>query len=306
MSAAPTPRRPMRTSQPDLRYTTERFRTTASGTTLCFQDFGDPANPLVLLIMGMGLTLDFWRDGFCAQLAARGFRVRRFDNRDVGRSTHFRGPTPSGLQFLRRRATPTYSLADMADDAAALTGPGGAHVVGVSLGSFIAQELAIGHPEKVRSLVSIMGRPGDGRSGRVARSMLWQFVRPPGRDPVEDLVKAFRRIGSDNRTAADDEDVRGTMRRALQRSTGDGSGGGRQLAAILGERDRTPLLRHLDIPALVIHGDRDRVVLPSGGRATAAAIPGAELDLVPGMGHDLSLANWGRVIDGVTRTASRS
>lgn len=289
--------------------TEERLLTTPSGVDLCFQELGDPDAPLVLLVMGMGLTLDFWRTDLCLAIAARGFRVVRFDNRDTGRSTHADGPVPSGLQVLRRRADPAYTLGDMADDAAALVralDPRGAHVVGVSLGAFVAQELAIRHPGLARSLVSVMGRPGDGRTGRAARTMLWQFLRPAGRDPVEDMVRAFRRIGSPGRTAEDDEDVRATMRRALARERGDGRGAGRQLAAVLAEEDRTAGLRALRIPALVMHGDRDRVVLPSGGRATAAAIPGAELDLVLGLGHDLPRWVWPRLVDGIARTAARS
>lgn len=289
--------------------TEERIVVTPSGVELCFQELGDADAPLVLLVMGMGLSLDFWREDLCRAIAAEGFRVVRFDNRDTGRSTHFTGPVPSGLDVLRRRAAPVYTLADMAGDAAALItalDPRGAHVTGVSLGAFVAQELAIRHPERVRSLVSIMGRPGDGRTGRVARSMLWQFVRPAGRDPVEDMVRAFRRIGSEGRTAEDDEDVRATMRRMLARDRGDGRGGGRQLAAVLAEEDRTPGLRRLTIPVTVLHGERDRVVLPSGGRATAAAVPGAELELVAGMGHDLPRWVWPRVVDAITRTAARS
>lgn len=279
---------------------------------LCYEELGDPGDPTVLLIMGLGLPMTWWRDDFCAGLAARGFRVVRFDNRDVGRSTCVPGPGVSALGFLRRRATPTYTLGDMADDAAGLIAqldPRGAHVVGVSLGAFIAQEVAIRHPGLTRSLVSIMGRPGDGRTGKVSRRMIPEFLRTGPRDPdgqIEHLVRTFRRIGSEGRTDADDEDVRTIMRRDARRSTDDGTGSGRQLAAILAERDRTDDLRRLTVPALVVHGERDRVVLPSGGRATAAAIPGAELLVVPRMGHDLPRWVWPRLIDGIARTAARA
>lgn len=279
---------------------------------LCFESFGDPADPLVVLVMGLGLPMTWWREDFCTDLAARGFRVVRFDNRDVGRSTQFRGSAPSALGFLLRRARTTYTLADMADDAAGLIAhldPRGAHVVGVSLGAFIAQEVAIRHPGSARSLVSIMGRPGDGRSGKVAWRARPGFFRPAPRDPdraIEHMVRVFRRIGARGRTEADDDDVRTLMRADARRDTGDGSGAGRQLAAILAERDRTADLRGLRLPALVIHGERDRVILPSGGRATAAAIDGAELLMLPGMGHDLPRHVWPQVIDGVVRTAARS
>ena len=276
---------------------------------LCYESIGDPEHPAVLLIMGLGLSMDWWRDDFCADLAARGFHVVRFDNRDVGRSTHVVGPGISAWQFLRRRADPVYTLGDMADDAAGLiahVAPGGAHVVGASLGAMVAQEVAIRHPDRTRSLVSIMGRPGDRRTGKVALRMIPEFLRPPSSDPVEGMVRSFHRIGSAGRTAQDDEDVRVTMRRSSRRETGDGSGGGRQLAACVGERDRTADLRALTLPALAFHGAIDKVIQPSGGRATAAAIPGAELVEIPGMGHDLPRWVWPLLIEAITRTAARA
>lgn len=290
----------------------ERVCDVGRGIRLAYEDLGDSDAPLVLLVMGLGLDLSWWRDDFCADLVGRGFRVVRFDNRDIGRSTHVSGPGVSALGFLRRRATPTYTLGDMADDAAGLImalDPAGAHVVGVSLGSFIAQEVAIRHPDLTRSLVSIMGRPGDGRTGKVSRRMIPEFLRRGPSDPggaVEHLVKSFHRIGSRGRTAEDDEDVRVVMRRSMAREEGDGTGSGRQLAAILAERDRTADLGALTMPALVVHGLHDRVVLPSGGRATAAAIPGAELLELPDMGHDLARWTWPAVLDGIERTARRA
>ena len=280
------------------------------GLTLCYESFGEPSDETVLLIMGLGLSMLYWRDEFCADLAARGYHVVRFDNRDVGRSSTVPGPGISGWQFLRRRAKPVYTIGDMADDAAGLLDAlriDSAHVVGVSLGSFIAQEVAIRHPARTRSLVSIMGRPGDGRTGRVARRMIPLFLRPAPRTAdaaVEDLVRAFRRIGSDGRTEADDADVREVTRRSMERESGNGSG--RQLAAAVAERDRTADLGRLDVPVLVLHGEKDRVILPCGGVATAAVIPGAELCLVPGMGHDLPRWVWPEVLAGIERTAARA
>ncbi len=294
---------------PDVVRTGEQMAA-VGGLSLCYESFGDADDEAVLLIMGLGLSMLYWRDDLCADLAASGYRVVRFDNRDVGRSSTVPGPGISGWQFVRRRARPVYSLADMADDAAGLLtalGIDAAHVVGVSLGSFIAQEVAIRHPGRTRSLVSIMGRPGDGRTGRVARRMIPLFLRRAPRTAeaaVEDLVRAFRRIGSDGRTEADDADVREVTRRSMQRETGNGSG--RQLAAAVAERDRTGDLRRLDLPVLVLHGEKDRVILPSGGIATAAAIPGAELRLVPGMGHDLPRWVWPEVLAGIERTAARA
>lgn len=149
-----------------------------------------------------------------------------------------------------------------------------------------------------------MGRPGDGRSGKVAKRMLVEFIRPLARDPVGGLVASFGRIGSTGRTSQDDMDVREAVRRSMNRGSGDDSG--RQLAAILTERDRRADLAELAMPVLVVHGDRDRIILPSGGRATAAAIPGAELLEITGMGHDLARWTWPQIIDGIERTARRA
>lgn len=280
---------------------------------LCVDELGDPSGPLVLLMMGMGLQLVWWRDDFCEELVRRGFRVVRYDHRDIGRSTPFRGKAPGTLALLMRSARPVYGLEDMADDAGALierlAPEDGAHIVGVSLGSFVAQSMAIRHRARVRSLVSIMGRVGDGMHGKVAWRARLEFMRQGPRDfegATEHLVKTFRRIGSEGRTEADDEDVRVAMRRSASRERGDGAGGGRQFAAVIAERDRTEGLFGLDMPTLVIHGLRDRVVLPSGGRATAAAIPHAELLEIEGMGHDLARWTWPQVIDGIERTAARA
>jgi pimeloyl-ACP methyl ester carboxylesterase len=277
---------------------------------LCYEvlDSGlEPDAPTAVLIMGLGLDLLWWRDDFCAELVRRGIRVVRFDNRDVGRSTRLDGRGPTTVQYFTRRAPTAYSLEDMADDTGALiseVAPQGAHVVGVSLGSMIAQATAVRHPEQVRSLVSIMGRPGDNRSGKMAKRMALEWIRPGPADAVEALVKTFRRIGSSGRTTADDDDVREIMARSAIR--GDDTGSGRQLAAIFDETDRTPGLRAFDRPALVIHGDRDRVILPSGGRATAAALRDSELLVLPGMGHDLARRLWPDVLDGIERTIRRA
>lgn len=291
---------------------TERLVDIGGGIELCVDELGDRTAPALLLMQGMGLGLVWWRDDLCAALVDRGFRVIRYDHRDVGRSTPQRGAIPGPMAILTRRSTPIYTLEDLADDAGRLIAalaPEGAHVAGVSLGSFVAQQTAIRHPDRVRSLTSIMGRPGDGRTGKVAWRMRPEFLRSGPRDPdgaAEHLVGTFRRIGSIDRTAEDDEDVRVAFRRSLARERGDGAGGGRQFAAVLAEADRTPGLRRLAMPALVVHGTRDRVIKPSGGRATAAAIPGAELLEIDGMGHDLPRWVWPPLIEGIVRTAGRA
>ena len=290
----------------------EAFADVGGGIRLCYEEHGAPGDPLVLLVMGLGLDLSWWKDDLVAQLVARGLRVVRFDNRDVGRSTRLEGPGVSALGFLRRRATPTYTLEEMGADAAGLVralepAGGGAHVVGASLGSLIAQAAAIGHPEEIRSLTSIMGRPGDGRTGKVARRMLLEFLRGAPSDPVEGIVRTFHRIGSDGRTAQDDEDTRHAFLAQARRERGaGGDGSGRQLAAILTEADRTSGLQGLRMPAFVLHGTRDRIILPTGGRATAAAILDAELLELPGMGHDLPRWVWPHLADGIARTVSRA
>lgn len=179
--------------------------------------------------MGLGLQLVCWRDDFCVELGSRGMRVVRFDNRDVGRSSRLVEPGASPMGFLRRRAPETYSLGDMADDTAGLIaelGPKGTHVVGASLGALIAQETAIRHPDQGRSLVSIMGRPGDGKSGQVAKRMPVEFLRPGPADPAETLVAAFGRIDSLHRTAQDEDDARLMAARMARRGDGDDSGRG--------------------------------------------------------------------------------
>lgn len=291
----------------------ERLIRVSDEVELCVDELGPGDGPLVLLMMGMGLQLVWWREDFCAELVNRGFRVVRYDHRDIGRSTPFHGSAPGAIGMLTRTAKPIYTLEDLADDAGRLIehlSPNeGAHVVGVSLGSFVAQATAIRHRARVRSLVSIMGRPGDGMFGKVSWRGRLEFLRQGPRDfdgSVEHLVKTFRRIGSEGRTAEDDEDVRVAMRRSAHRERGDGAGGGRQFAAVIAENDRTEGLFGLDMPALVIHGLRDRIVTPSGGRATAGAIPEAELLEIPKMGHDLARWTWPEVINGIERTASRS
>lgn len=288
---------------------TERFAQVGD-IELCYEEHGDPSDPTVLLVMGLGLQMVWWRDDLVRMLVDRGLHVVRFDNRDVGRSTVLSGPGVSALGFLRRRATPSYTLADMGDDTAGLarhvSPDGRAHVVGVSLGSFVAQEAAIRHPDTIRSLTSIMGRPGDGRTGKVAKRMFPLFLRSGPADPagaIEHMVRTFHTMGSRHRTAQDDEDVRTVMRRSLPRER-SGTGAGRQLAAVLAERDRTADLRRLEMPALVVHGTRDRIILSSGGRATAAAIPGAELVEIEDMGHDLPRWTWPRLVDGIVRTVA--
>lgn len=285
-----------------------------SGIELSYDTFGDPADPTVLLIMGLSGPLNWWSPEFCDLLVDAGFHVVRYDNRDIGRSTLLRGKGGKRSDivrgFVRFRADTPYTISDMAGDAVGLLDHLGierAHVTGVSMGGMIAQTIAIEYPERVRSLVSIMSTTG-------RRSVGWQdprlFPMLLGRSDrtreaiLERSVKTWAAIGSPAYPTPPDE----TRERALE--TFDRgispSGVARQMQAILAQPDRTEALGRLTIPALVIHGLSDRLVHVSGGRATARAIPGAELLLIPGMGHDLPRELWPTFVDGIARTARRA
>ena len=272
--------------------------------TLCYETFGSDRDPPMLLIMGLGTQMIGWPDGFCAQLAERGFYVVRFDNRDIGRSTRIHGRPPSAGELLRRRIKPVlYDLGDMAEDAAGLLGKldlAPAHVVGVSMGGMIAQTLAARHPEAVRSLVSIMSTTGSRWSGQPALRIYPYLLRPAPTEReayVETMSRRFAAIGSTG-LPQDADRIRDMLARAHDRGY-DPAGPGRQLGAIVASGDRTPEVRTIRAPTLVIHGSKDPMVRPSGGKATARAIPGARLMIVEGMGHDLPEAAWPQLIPAI-------
>ncbi|MBJ7338510.1 alpha/beta hydrolase [Mycolicibacterium sp.] len=282
------------------------------GITLCWDGFGNPADPPVVLIAGLGQQKHTWPSEFAAMIAAQGFRVIRFDNRDVGRSTHADFPPPKPLAILRGGSDDRqYHLGDMARDTVGLVdalGYGDAHLVGVSMGGMIAQTVAAHHPGRVRSLTSIMSTTGAKRIGRPARSTWVRMAtaRPPrNRDEACDAaVKMFRHIGSHGFPFGE-EWVRDKAGIAWDRDP-TSAGVTRQLAGIFASGDRTRELRQIDVPTLVIHGDRDRMVHPTGGAATAAAIPGARLETIVGMGHDLPAGAWSRLHDLITEHLHRS
>ncbi len=295
----------------------EQFCEVGRGVTLCYETFGDPSDPPALLVMGLGTQMIAWHEDFCRKLAARGLYVVRFDNRDIGRSTHMTGPPPTILQLLTRsRRAARYSLADMAEDAAGLLdelGLAPAHVIGASMGGMIAQTLAARHPGSVSSLVSIMSNTGSMRSGQPSLRVYSTFLRAAPRDRdayIEHMTGVFALIGSRDELRDLDE-VRELIGTSYDRDH-DPNGPGRQLAAIIAAGDRTPELRTITAPTLVIHGKADPLVSPSGGRATARAIPGARLLAVEGMGHDLPRSLWPELIDEIaghalgTDTASRA
>jgi pimeloyl-ACP methyl ester carboxylesterase len=281
----------------------EQMVEVGEGVKLCYERLGSPPDPPVLLIMGLGQQLLAWPDDFCEALIARGFQVIRFDNRDVGRSSHASIPAPRLPQLATRRFPPEqYDLGDMARDSAGLLDAlnlAPAHVVGISMGGMIAQTLAARHPDHVRSLVSIMSSTGSRRAGWVAPSSLRLMFRPPPRDREAAAQRAlvlWRHIGSHG-FPLDEDSVRDRAMRAFDRDPRAAAGTARQMAAILKSGDRTAELRHIAVPTLVVHGDRDRMVHPSGGKATAAAIPGARRVTIAGLGHDLPVDAFARLIE---------
>lgn len=279
-----------------------------NGIRICYETIGDPGGRPLLMIMGLGGPMIWWDEELCGLLADRGFYVIRYDNRDCGRSQAMTGRASLVGSFLG--AKQPYSLADMADDAAELLdhlGIESAHVTGASLGGMIAQTLAIRHPARVRSLVSIMSTTGGRLVGWPQPLVGLALLNGKAVDRdgyIAAATATFKRIGSPG-FPFDEARMRERSGRTYDRGI-NRAGTLRQLVAVTSATDRTPGLRKLRIPALVIHGKRDPLVHVSGGKATARAIPGAELILVPGMGHDLPRAIWPTIVDGVTRTADRA
>lgn len=266
-----------------------------SGLDIEYEVSGDPSHPPLLLIMGLGGQLTAWDHRLVAGLAERGFYVIRFDNRDVGLSTWF---DEAGVPDIAAAAAggaipqPVYSLSDMALDAAGLLSAldiQSAHVVGVSMGGMIGQCLAVEHPDRVVSLVSIMSTTGDPAVGAPKPDVVEQLYQAPvaaDRESfVDAAVRASKLVGSPGFPFREDE-VRDHAGMAFDRAFHP-AGTARQTVAVVGAPDRTPALRELSCPTLVVHGEDDPLIDPSGGRATAAAIPDAELWTIPGMGHDL-------------------
>ena len=279
---------------------------------LCYEPFGDPDRPAVLLVMGLGTQMIAWHEDFCTELADRGFHVIRYDNRDVGRSTHLSDlPGPKSREIITRRIRrPPYLLADMADDGVGLLnelGIGSAHIVGASMGGMIGQTIAARHPDRALSLVSIMSSTGSRWSGQAAPRVLPVFFQKPAASKEayqERIVKLFALVGSPGFERTDDE-LRELAATSWDRGV-DPAGMNRQLAAVLASGHRVADLQQIRVPTLVIHGKADRLIRPSGGRATARAIPGAKLDLIDGMGHDLPRGVWPRILDGIESTAARA
>ena len=306
-------RRPADPPAPDVPTSGELFAPVSPGVELCYQTFGSPDADPLLLVMGLGGPMTWWPEDLCHQLARAGFYVIRYDNRDTGRSTRVaaRVTRPMVVQaFLGRRSAAPYTLVDMAEDGFGLLdhlGLGSAHVAGVSMGGMIAQEMAIAHPDRVRSLVTIMSTTGRRTVGWQDPRILPAMLAPKGAD-LESYVTVAAKMGALIGSPAYPEPAELSRERAETTFRRGLSGAGvlRQMMAVLSQRDRAPRLRSLRLPAAVIHGMDDRMVHPSGGRATAQAIPGATLLLIPGMGHDLPPELFGTYVDVIRQTADKA
>lgn len=274
---------------------------------VAYERFGDAEAPPVLLIMGLGAQMLGWPDEFCRLLVDRGLQVIRFDNRDVGETTHMQDARPPDLSAILSGDTSSvpYTLWDMAADTTGLLDAlelESVHIVGQSMGGVIAQALAIDYPQRVRSLTSMMASTGDPMVGGARRTAVQALLAPPPRTrqaAMDRAVAVFRVIGSPA-FPLDEHDLRERAGAAYDRGS-DFTGVARQLAAALAAPDRTTELRSVEVPALVVHGAQDPLVDVSGARATAEALPNAELVVIDGMGHDLPRALWdevaGRIAD---------
>jgi pimeloyl-ACP methyl ester carboxylesterase len=288
-------------------------RTNANGIEIEFDTMGDPDDPDLLLVCGLGQQLIGWDDDFCAALVGRGFHVIRFDNRDVGLSTKIDADIDvmSGLMaaFSGEQVDAPYLLSDMAADAVGLLDAldvEAAHVVGASMGGMIAQTIAIEHRDRVRSLTSIMSTTGDPDVGTPRPDILPLLLEAPPQEReanIERSVEVSRAIGSPDHF--EEDRVRARAAAAYDRAFYP-RGVGHQLLAIVASGSRSERLRELDIDALVIHGDADPLVDISGGRRTAEVIDGAELLVLEGMGHDLPTSFWAPVVESITDLAARA
>lgn len=278
--------------------------------TLCYETFGDQSDPALLLIMGLGTQMIAWREDFCRELVERGFFVIRFDNRDSGKSTSMKGRPVTLVELTTKRVKkPPYTLAELADDAVGLLdhlGIDKAHVVGASMGGMIAQHVAIRYPGRVLSLVSIMSTTGGRLVGQPKMAIVPLFLSKPSGGPEEyeeRAVKLFRAVGS--KRLFDEDYIRASARLSWERGI-NMAGTGRQLAAITADGSRKKRLGRVKAPTLVIHGKDDRLVAPSGGRATAKAIKGAKLLMLDDMGHDLPRPLWPTIIDAIVDNTKRA
>ena len=290
----------------------------ANGITLEVEDHGSPTGEPLLLIMGLGMQLVAWQPGFVASLVARGYRVIRFDNRDIGLSQRFDqlGVPNLALDSLRyavgMKVSAPYTVADMADDAAGLLdalGIPSAHICGASMGGMIAQQLAVRHPDRVKSLTLIMTSSGSRRlPGPTLKVRSAMISRPQDPNDIDSVVahyvKLYRLIGSPGYPAAE-EDLKQRLGHSVRRSYRP-QGTARQMVAIAADGNRSKLLAGIKVPTQIIHGKQDPLVPAAAGIDLAARIPGARIDLIEGMGHDLPAPLWPRFVAGIDAAAGRA
>jgi len=262
-----------------------------------YDSFGDKRHPAIILIMGLATQMIYWDEQFCHLLASQGYWVIRFDNRDNGKSTWMDAlPAPSSAALVanavfKRPLGAAYLLADMMEDTLGLLDAlhlENAHIVGASMGGMIAQELAIHHPQRVKSLTSIMSTTGNKKLPKPSMSFSFKMLKPPPKDTNQAVTYGMHvwRLIQGNYYPFDEQKVLGLIKRALQRGFNP-AGNTRQLAAILDSPDRTTALNRLTVPSLILHGEDDPLVPVACGIATAKAIPNAKIKTYPGMGHTL-------------------
>ncbi|WP_034268242.1 alpha/beta fold hydrolase [Haloechinothrix halophila] len=286
----------------------EQFAEGVNGVDVCYETFGPPDGEPLLLIMGLSAPMIWWDDEFCQLLAERGFHTIRFDNRDCGRSSSIGGAVSLPAAYLGRKTA--YSLDDMSDDTAELLtrlGVASAHVVGASLGGMIGQVMAIRHPDRVRSLTSIMSHTGNRLVWRPHHKAVTTLLTAPPRDRDSYIAHHLRMASVIGSPAypADEKRLRTRAERTFDRGL-NRAGTARQLAAALAAQDRTPQLKRLRVPTSAIHGADDLLINVGCGLATVRAIPGAELHVINGMGHDLPEPLWPRFADMIEQTARRA
>ena len=294
------------------------MKISANGIALEIEDHGSPQGEPLLLIMGLGMQLVAWHEDFVESLVQRGFRVIRFDNRDIGLSENFDrfGAPKLGLDMLRfalgMRVSSPYTLADMAADSVGILDALGipkAHICGASMGGMIAQQIAVRHPDRVKSLTLMMTSTGarklPGPSMKVRGAMLGAAEGSDqcrvGHCALCRAVPIDRqpRLSASRRLCAQPP---ATLRAAFVRPAGTA----RQMVAIAADGDRSPLVAQIRVPAQIIHGAADPLVPLAAGRDLAAKIPDAELDVIEGMGHDLPVALWPRFVAGIATAAGRA
>ncbi|RNL61333.1 alpha/beta fold hydrolase [Nocardioides marmoriginsengisoli] len=296
----------------------ELFAPVSADVELCYQTYGDPDAEPLLLVMGLGAPMTWWDPALCTLLARQGFYVIRYDNRDAARSSSGTARITRSMlirAFLGRKADAPYAIADLAEDAFGLLdhlGIDSAHVVGVSMGGMIVQSMAIAEgrnsgASRVRSLVSIMSTTGRRTAGWQDPRILPMLLGPRA-TTKEGYVAAARTMGGLIGSPGYPEPEAASRARAeetFERGI-NAAGTMRQMMAVLTQPDRGRALGSVRVPAAVIHGMDDRMVHPSGGRATAQAIPGAHLLLIPGMGHDLPVPLHETFVDVIRRTADKA